>query len=424
MQNYALWFDSKVHRILENSSLMDFDPLSLFSPKVTKGSDQYACNLENIDPEYNWLVSPEEMNKTAEMEMVLEQFDVETPLHILDLPSISMKPPSDVLLLILRLISLDEVWNFTQDDGSRQDPSKVFEKKNITQDLIEFCIPWLKQYCPRFDTAEKLRHLPNLCISLKKTNSYNEWLTRIISNDLKWMRAEERDTVKKEASLRISENCGRTAQPELIRKIKLHNMDRMAVDYITLKEPSLTSDNLGLKTWGSSLILSQKLIDDDSMLKEPILELGSGTGLVGIVCKLLGYDDIYMTDLKEIIPNLRDNLRLNGLKGHVDELDWSNPSEFCLKFPSLSFQTIILSDPIYSSTHPYLIKNVLSQFVGKETTVLIQVPIRRNFEDIRDLLWDLLDDDFELQHQEIETGPDEFGDIEYCFKKFVLKSIK
>lgn len=401
---------------------MDFDPLTLFSPKESKGNDEYTVDLGTLNSEYAYLTDLK-VNISTNATSELELFDELAPLHILDLPMLSAQPPKDVLLLILKLMALDEVWNFNQDDFEREDPSNVFENKNISYHIIELSIPWLEQFCPRLNSVHKLQYLPKLCMTLKTNNSYNEWLTRIVSNDLKWLNTEDKDLIQKEASLRISENCGRTAQPELIRKIKLKNMHHIPVDYITLKEPSLTNDNLGLKTWGSSLILSQKLINDKSLLKEPILELGSGTGLVGITCKLLGYNDIYLTDLKEILPNLKDNLLLNGLDGHVEELDWENPLAFCQKHPALKFKTIILSDPIYSADHPHLIKKVLSQFVGKDTTVIIQVPLRRSYEDVRDLLWKLLDEELMLIHEENEVGPDEFGDIPYCFKKFVFRSI-
>ena len=56
-----------------------------------------------------------------------------------------------------------------------------------------------------------------------------------------------------------------------------------------------------------------------------MLELGSGTGLVGMVSSLLGYPTV-LTDLPEIVPNLQLNVDLNKLNNvTVLELDWTNP---------------------------------------------------------------------------------------------------
>ena len=63
---------------------------------------------------------------------------------------------------------------------------------------------------------------------------------------------------------------------------------------LTIREPPLTGDSLGLKTWGSSYVLAQHLphigstslfrLFDESLGQPPppVLELGSGTGLLGL----------------------------------------------------------------------------------------------------------------------------------------------
>ncbi len=63
---------------------------------------------------------------------------------------------------------------------------------------------------------------------------------------------------------------------------------------LTIREPPITGDSLGLKTWGSSYLLAQNLhqfasdqlshlVNDSSDSKSlAVLELGSGTGLLGL----------------------------------------------------------------------------------------------------------------------------------------------
>lgn len=140
---------------------------------------------------------------------------------------------------------------------------------------------------------------------------------------------------------------------------------------VMLVEPSLTEDLLGLKTWGSSFVLASRLARDleipnvdraklnikfepaisylnpsrhseniktntnnwackpsRSALKflDPVLELGTGTGLVGIIGARLGLN-VTVTDLEAILPNLKVNVAQNLLPGdqiHPEVLDWTD----------------------------------------------------------------------------------------------------
>lgn len=92
---------------------------------------------------------------------------------------------------------------------------------------------------------------------------------------------------------------------------------------LILREPALTGDNLGLKTWGSSYILAQMLhtIGKTSLAhlfgeaagrpRPPVLELGSGTGLLGLAAAAVWRTHVILTDLPEIVPNLAHNAEKN-----------------------------------------------------------------------------------------------------------------
>lgn len=386
---------------------MDFDPLSLFTPRKVEDDEGGVV-------EYTYQNSLEETS-------VIEDDSHLTPLHVLDLPMLQLKPTFEALMVMLMLLSPNDVYNFTGEevkDLEEIDIDLVLLEKQVPDELLSSALQWLASNCPRFDTRQKLGYTPHLATSLKDSSEYNDYMTRIISNQLAWMDISNADLVHKQASLRLSENCGRTAQPEIIRKIALPNLAKYTNDkYIKLKEPSLTSDNLGLKTWGSSLILSQRLLSRDNYLSGNVLELGSGTGLVGMACALRGFDT-YLTDLPEIVPNLLDNVKLNDIKATVFELDWCNPQSFKDKFGDITFETIVVSDPIYSSQHPQWVVNMINQFLKSKGKVLIQIPIRHNFGPERANLWSLMLVGFnELEH-EVEDGFDDFGELKFCFKMF------
>ncbi|CAK7903011.1 protein-lysine N-methyltransferase Efm2p [[Candida] anglica] len=407
---------------------MDFDPLSLFTPSPSQEPTELpppttlkASSITNDSPKVKVCNILDSLDLPDE--------DHLEPIHFLDLPLLQLNPPSNVLVMFLKLLAPDQVCNFTpqnnvsnSSDPETIDPSIGLVDRGVSEDLMVKCLPWLEKNCPRFNTVKKLSYVPTLAPTLKRSHetNYNAWLTRVISLP------ECTDETLQLASLRMSENCGRTAQPEIIRKIIVPNLSKHGRESVSLKEPSLTADNLGLKTWGSALILATRLLnyplvgshDSHPLLKSPVLELGAGTGLVGIVSTLMGYQTT-LTDLPEIVPNLETNVQLNKLNAQVEELDWTKPQSFVSKNGSRNFKTIILSDPIYSSQHPYWVVDMIDLFLDEsdDARVLIQIPLRGKYEAERKLLWDLVEPGFEVCEEHIEEGVDDFGEMNYCFKK-------
>ena len=117
---------------------------------------------------------------------------------------------------------------------------------------------------------------------------------------------------------------------------------------VRLYEPTLTGDNLGHKTWVASYLLA-KLLPSLLLTHCPwihdtrprILELGAGTGLVGLAASGMFVADIMLTDLEAILGNLRHNVEKNaslavgeknGMQGmvQVSVLDWSIPGKSIL----------------------------------------------------------------------------------------------
>ena len=88
------------------------------------------------------------------------------------------------------------------------------------------------------------------------------YLTKLVSSPLSWLTSDaERDSVWETSSQRLSQRSGRTGMSSLTRAftIPLPNTSRTDSLEITLHEPALTEDNLGLKTWSSSYVLARLL---------------------------------------------------------------------------------------------------------------------------------------------------------------------
>ena len=169
---------------------------------------------------------------------------------------------------------------------------------------------------------------------------------------------------------------------------------------ITLHEPSLTADNLGHKTWLASYLLAKRLHDVLSSLpilrdvsnrslsftenaRPCILELGAGTGLVGIAAAALFHTHVHLTDLPDIVPNLHTNVRANeqsfessGGSASVGVLDWS---DLPLDVAEMEKYDIILAaDPLYSPQHPPWLVQAIGRYLkrDKEASVVIELPLR------------------------------------------------
>ncbi len=139
--------------------------------------------------------------------------------------------------------------------------------------------------------------------------------------------------------------------PEMTRTWSVPASADLSEIRFDIREPPLTGDNLGLKTWGTSYVIARKLEDfgiqcldhlftnsrsasasSSSRSQHPerkVLELGAGTGLVGVAAGALWGADVYLTDLADIVDNLLFNIEKNAVTvkqfgGNISSgvLDW------------------------------------------------------------------------------------------------------
>jgi hypothetical protein len=122
--------------------------------------------------------------------------------------------------------------------------------------------------------------------------------------------------------------------------------------HIKLEEPALAAENLRLTTWGSSFILATRLhrfaLDWNSLHPAAststtsttitsVLELGAGTGLVGLSAAAIWNTNVVLSDLAPIVPGLAANICTNrktlsalGGSAFCGTLDWANPDKLVL----------------------------------------------------------------------------------------------
>jgi predicted nicotinamide N-methyase len=201
-------------------------------------------------------------------------------------------------------------------------------------------------------------------------------------------------------SLRKFDTDTAPAMPALSRVFNIPTSSKEEIA-LTLHEPSLTSDNLGMKTWVSSYLLSRRLhsiLDSIPELVPPestsprdsktvrALELGAGTGLVGLSFAVLrgASATVHLTDLPAIVPNLAHNVGLNSeLLSRANTtvttgvLDWSVAPD---PLPSKDehYDVIIAADPLYSPEHPGWLVQTIERWLsrGLDARVVVEMPLR------------------------------------------------
>ncbi|MCJ1412953.1 hypothetical protein MMC19_007054 [Ptychographa xylographoides] len=190
---------------------------------------------------------------------------------------------------------------------------------------------------------------------------------------------------------------------------------------IVLREPSLTGDNLGHKTWAASYLLAKRLNlllpllpivpqpstpvvqlgsfgvsetalhkDGGAQVSAPrVLELGAGTGLVGIAAAAVCATHVDLTDLPEICGNLEKNCQANSttVKAYggslsVFPLDWSDLRSGDSVPADNKYDIILAADPLYSPQHPKLLADTISSYLNLESSsrVVVELPLRDAYQ--------------------------------------------
>ena len=198
-----------------------------------------------------------------------------------------------------------------------------------------------------------------------------------------------RDQIWAAAGARISERSGRSAMPTMLRTFNINDHIE-----IVLREPSLTGDNLGLKTWTSSLLLARRLASLKAYLRSGelrVLELGAGTGLLGIAAACIWKTQVTLTDLPDIVSNLQHNTEQNqelvrSFGGDVSAmpLNWADTQ----KTPTSQHQqyhVVLAADPLYSPEHPALLTETVKKWLLRtaDARFIVELPLREGYDQER-----------------------------------------
>jgi len=88
----------------------------------------------------------------------------------------------------------------------------------------------------------------------------------------------------------------------------------------------------GQKLWCGSMGVIEYLLDNPvGVINHAVIELGAGTGVLGMICKKIGASEVYLTDYDIVsINHMKSDIKTNGFcdadNMNVVNLDWYNPN--------------------------------------------------------------------------------------------------
>ena len=205
---------------------------------------------------------------------------------------------------------------------------------------------------------------------------------------------------------------------------------------VDLSQPDIEADNLPLETWASSWVMASQLHllpiqpPSPTTTAVPILELGAGTGLVGITAASVWRAPVVLTDLAPIVPGLAANISLNEDLLAASEssatcgtLDWTRPSELLLESgeriaAGRRADIILAADTVYSEEHPELLVAVVLAWLARhaEARFVITYAMRVAYLDEIREVWERLEAGGleAVAEGQGRAGEDEFDDECLC----------
>ncbi|KAI1435558.1 putative methyltransferase-domain-containing protein [Xylaria sp. CBS 124048] len=282
----------------------------------------------------------------------------------------------------------------TEPFASPDDFPQVWQKPSFEELLA--CLKQLHVDPPVWNSKASKQSVRGKSESARYRRGVVSYLCSIVSNGLRWINDDDqKEILWEEASRCLAQRCGRAGMGEITRRWPLET--RQVPFELIVREPPITGDSLGHKTWCSSYLLAQLLdsIAAESLAhllgpghRQPlsILELGSGTGLLGIAAAAMWQAEVVLSDLPEIMPNLDHNIEQNratveqlGGKLSSGTLVWGsedgNHPRFSLKN---QFNIVLVADSIYDDCHPDLLASTIQEQSCRnlDSRVIVMSPIR------------------------------------------------
>ncbi|KAI0721925.1 putative methyltransferase-domain-containing protein [Cerioporus squamosus] len=172
-----------------------------------------------------------------------------------------------------------------------------------------------------------------------------------------------------------------------------------AAHLVPVQPPSIRNQSIELAF--HAFVLGSYIARKSSLRGKNVLELGSGTGLVGLVAGALGAH-VWITDQAPLLGIMKQNTSLNHLAScvTVTELNWGGPIPADIPKPDL----ILAADCVYFEPAFPLLVHTLAELVSDRSTEVLFCYKKRRKADKRfftllkkEFTWEEVADDPERQ---------------------------
>ena len=145
-------------------------------------------------------------------------------------------------------------------------------------------------------------------------------------------------------------------EPELFKireyLLQITTISHMPIQ-ILMKNAGNGIEISGQKLWCGSLGAIEYLLDNNDFCKDKIvIELGAGTGVMGMLCKQMGAKRVLLTDYDEkSIKHMNNDCKLNEIDAEVKVCDWFNfdINELDLDQSNINNIRIVAGDVLYKN---------------------------------------------------------------------------
>ncbi|KAG0172536.1 hypothetical protein DFQ28_010609 [Apophysomyces sp. BC1034] len=133
----------------------------------------------------------------------------------------------------------------------------------------------------------------------------------------------------------------------------------------------------GGKTWEAAFVMADYFAWKQNLHGKRIIELGSGTGLVGLaIAKMFALDKMLITDQRPMLGLMHENIRLNQLSESVQAgiLDWGEPLPDDANYIP---DVILASDCVYLEVAFQPLLDTLMMLADQKTDIYLSYRKRR-----------------------------------------------
>ncbi|KAI8642171.1 putative methyltransferase-domain-containing protein [Parasitella parasitica] len=217
---------------------------------------------------------------------------------------------------------------------------------------------------------------------IKTARKYSNFiLVKLISSEMLFEDGKDDERINKAGRL-IAHMSGRQAAGAITRTwhIPYLNSDGVRQELLVpLHEPGYIGNGLGAKTWGAAPMMAKKLLQQNiipDISDCRVLELGTGTGMVGLICDHLGASEVHVTDYHpRVLENVAYNVELNQSRAKVSKLDFIKVAKGeCDEWHNQKFDVVIASDLLYEMEHAEHLPMAVEKLLKKDFYFMI--PLR------------------------------------------------